>query len=196
VKSVILASSSPQRSQILRSLNIPFRVIVPDCEEILPPDTDPCFASEFFAVQKIESVLSRFQPDSRFPWVLASDTAIVFNAKLYGKPRDAREAASFLHDFSGNTQTVYNSIVLYNGMRQSRTVRTAKTDVVFKTLSDNEIAWYIQTAEWRGAAGGYRLQGNGACFISRISGSPSGVTGLSVSDLYDIMKEQDYFSFE
>ena len=74
--------------------------------------------------------------------------------------------------------------------------RTSITKVTFSKMTDEEIKWYISTGEWHGAAGGYRIQGLASCFISKIDGTNSGVMGLPVFELYDILKEQNYSIFE
>ena len=62
----------------------------------------------------------------------------------------------------------------------------------FKALSAAEIDWYLTTGEWQGAAGGYRIQGTAACFITKIEGSYSGIVGLPIYELYDILTEHGY----
>jgi septum formation protein len=188
---LILASSSPRRAAMLTLLNIPFQVVVPDCDETLPENMPVEDAAVYLASKKARSVIQKAPPGAK--WILGADTVIALEKKLYGKPKDKNEAALFLRDFSGKTQTVYSALALYNGYTQVLDTRLSKTEVSFISLLKKDIAWYLATDEWQNAAGGYRLQGKGACFISRVSGSPSGVIGLSLSDLYDIFSMQHYF---
>jgi septum formation protein len=145
---VILASSSPQRTAILRELNIPFQVVLPDFAESAPEGMPEEKVAEFLAAQKVRSVIKMYPPEQEIRWALGADTVIALEGKFYGKPQDADEAASFLRAFSGKTQTVYTSIALYKGETKSLTTRTSKSAVTFKTLSEDELDWYLQTAEW------------------------------------------------
>ena len=83
-------------------------------------------------------------------------------------------------------------MALYNGRTHATSVRTAVTKVTFAPMTDEEIQWYIETGDWHGAAGGYRIQGMASCFISKIDGTNSCVVGLPIFELYDMLKEQKY----
>ena len=174
-------------------LGVPFRVVAPCFEEALPGGMDVERATEFFAEQKALCAVRELHDSGQSASVLAADTAIVLEGRLYGKPADAREAASFLRRFSAKTHTVYSSAAFCAEGSTKPAIRTSKTLVTFKPLSDAEIAWYIAAGEWQGAAGGYRVQEKGACFITRVDGLPSGVMGLSIFDVYDLLREQGYF---
>jgi septum formation protein len=193
MKPLVLASSSPRRKEILKMLGVPFRVAVPCFDEALPQGMDAARAADFFAEQKALCAMRELQNSGQSAPVLAGDTAIVLDGTLYGKPSDAREAASFLRRFSAKTHTVYSSIAFCAEHSAKPVIRASKTLVTFKPLSDAEIAWYTATNEWRGAAGGYRVQEKGACFITRVDGLPSGVTGLPIFDVYELLREQGYF---
>ncbi|MDR1785254.1 MAG: Maf family protein [Spirochaetaceae bacterium] len=184
VEPLILASSSPQRGAILTGLGIPFKTALPQCDETLPEDMSADAAAGYLAERKARSV------PGGAGWVLGADTVVVLGGRIYGKPRDESEAARFLGALSGRTHTVYSALALRRGDRVD--TRTSATEVTFKTLHEGEIAWYVDTGEWRGAAGGYRIQGRGARFISRIFGSPSGVVGLPIFELYDILVSRGY----
>ena len=193
MRPLVLASSSPRRKEILKILGIPFSVVEPCFDEVLPEGMDAEHATEFFAEQKALCAARELHNGGQSAPVLASDTAIVLDKTLYGKPADAREAASFLRRFSAKTHIVYSSIAFCAEHSIKPITRTSKTLVTFKPLSDAEIAWYTATDEWRGVAGGYRVQEKGACFITRIDGLPSGVMGLPVFDVYELLREQGYF---
>jgi septum formation protein len=148
-------------------------------------------------VQKALSAAKKIWRGGEFPDILAADTAVVLDGALYGKPMDAEEAAAFLRDFSGRTHAVYSAVALIAGNRESAdgtdslpfpTVRSRKAEVTFKTLDDGEIAGYVSTGEWKGAAGGYRIQGRGACFIEHVSEVPGCVAGLPILDVYELLR--------
>jgi septum formation protein len=194
MKQLVLASTSPRRAQILSMLGVPFRIVEPHFKEELPQGMDAARAAEFFASQKALCAARELQNSGQSAPVLAADTAIVLDGTLYGKPADAREAAFFLRCFSAKTHAVYSGIAFCAENSTEPIVRASKTLVTFKPLSDAEIAWYTATDEWRGAAGGYRVQEKGACFITRVDGLPSGVVGLPVFDVYELLQSQGYFA--
>ena len=189
---IILASSSPRRQKILQTLGIPFVVHPSNFDEVLPPDISVENATDYFAAKKVDAVIRSFPSDQEISWVLGADTAIIFNGKLFGKPKDEDEARSFIHTLQGNTHQVITSLALFNGRLHYLATRTSVNKVTFAPMSDKEIEWYISTSEWHGAAGAYRIQGFGSCFIKHLDGSESSVMGLPIFELYDILKEQGY----
>ena len=193
---IILASSSPRRQEILNLLGIPFRVIVPNVDETITPTIDTDEVSEFIARQKVSAVLHSLPPRQEIFWILGADTIILKNGRYFGKPEDQDQAREFLKELSGSTHTVMTSIVLYNGRTKTTSAKTAKTQVTMAEITDEEIQWYLDTGEWHGAAGGYRIQSLASCFIKKIEGSQSCVTGLPIFELYDILKEQGYSILE
>ena len=189
---VILASSSPRRQEILKLLNIPYQVIMPNIDETVSTGLEPEDVPELFAREKVAAVVRSLPSDREIQWVLGADTVIIFEGNVYGKPANQEQAEKFLHMFSGKTHIVRTVIALYNGRNHTTSVRFCSTEVTFKEMSDKEISWYIETGEWHGAAGGYRIQSLAACFIKKINGSMSGVVGLPIFELYDILNEQGY----
>ena len=192
----ILASSSPRRQEILKELNIPFKVIIPDIKETVPDDIPVEKAPEYIATKKIEAVIRTLPAEQTIPWIMGADTAIVLNGKLYGKPSSREEARSFLKMFSGKKHKVITSIAIFNGHLNYLDTRTNISTVTFKKLTDEEINRYLDSGEWYGVAGGYRIQGKAAFFITEIKGSYSSIVGLPISDFYDIMLQQNYSLME
>lgn len=193
---IILASSSPRRQEILKLLKIPFRVILPNIDETLTSALDIEDIPELLAREKVTAVLRSLPPEQEIPWVLGADTLVVYDNKVYGKPQNQEEAFEFLKTFQGNTHTIITSLVLYNGRKKVTSVRKCKTNVTFAPMTDEEIQWYVDTGEWHGAAGGYRIQSLASAFISKIEGSYSCVIGLPIFEFYDILKEQGYSILE
>lgn len=189
---IILASSSPRRQEILKMLKIPYRVIMPNIDETISTMLSHDEIPELLAREKVLAVIKSLPVGQEIPWVLGADTIISYNGKLYGKPQDQDEAFSFLKDFQGNTHTILTALVLYNGKTKLTTSKLCKTEVTFSAMTDEEIQWYIDTGEWHGAAGGYRIQSLASMFIKHIDGSYSGAIGLPISELYDILTEQGY----
>lgn len=178
-------------------LGIPFQVIMPNIDEAIAAATvDTEEMPELLAREKVAEVLHSLPPAQKIPWILGADTVIVKNGKIYGKPENQEQAEEFLHDFQGSTHTVITALALYNGRTKTTTSKTARTKVTFASMSDAEIQWYLDTGEWHGAAGGYRIQSLASIFISKIEGSQSCVTGLPISELYAILNEQGYTILE
>ena len=189
---IILASSSPRRQEILKMLKIPYRVIMPNIDETISSMLSHDEIPELLAREKVTAVIRSLPVGQEIPWVLGADTIISFNGTIYGKPQNQDEAFEFLKAFSGHTHTILTAIVLYNGRTRLTTSKLCKTEVTFSELTDDEIQWYVDTGEWHGAAGGYRIQSLASMFIKHINGSYSGAIGLPISELYDILKEQGY----
>ncbi len=177
-------------------LNIPFQVIMPNVDETLTQFCENEEIPELLAREKISAVIHSLPAGQEIPWVLGADTIILYEGKLYGKPANNEQAFEFLKKFSGKSHYVITTLVLYNGRTKSYSVRKSKTRVTFASLTDEEIQWYVDTGEWHGAAGGYRIQSLASCFIEKIDGSYSGVIGLPIFELYDILKEQGYTLLE
>ena len=173
-------------------LKIPYRVIMPNIDETISTMLSHDEIPELLAREKVTAVIRSLPVGQEIPWVLGADTIISFDGQLYGKPQNQEEAFEFLKAFSGNTHTILTALVLYNGRTRLTTSKLCKTEVTFSQLTDDEIQWYVDTGEWHGAAGGYRIQSLASMFISHINGSYSGAIGLPISELYDILKEQGY----
>lgn len=193
---IILASSSPRRQEILKLLNIPFKVIIPNIDETISSAIEPEEIPEFLAREKVTAVIHSLPPQQEILWILGADTIILKEGKIFGKPDSRAQAEAFLREFSGNTHQVITSVVLYNGRKKTFISKNAVTKVTFSELSDKEINWYLDTEEWHGAAGGYRIQSLASCFIKSIEGTQSCVTGLPIFELYDMFKEQGYSLLE
>ncbi len=193
---IILASSSPRRQEIMKMLKIPYRVIMPNIDETISTMLSHEEIPELLAREKVLSVIHSLPVGQEIQWVLGADTIVSFEENIYGKPNNQDEAFEFLKKFQGKSHNVITSLVLYNGRKKLTTSRTSKTTVTFAPMTDDEIQWYVDTGEWHGAAGGYRIQSLASCFIQKIEGSYSGAVGLPIFELYDILKEQGYSILE
>lgn len=197
MEAIILASASPRRQDILRMLNIPFQVIIPEVDESdIPVEIHPSKIAEYLARKKVNAIVEKLSPDREIPWILGADTVIELDGQIYGKPKNNDEAADFLRAFQSKTHTVMTSIALYNGKTRLTSSVTSETQVTFSRMTEKEINWYVDTGEWHGAAGGYRIQSLAQCFIKKIEGSQSCVAGLPISELFDILKRQGYSIIE
>jgi septum formation protein len=117
--------------------------------------------------------------------VLGADTAVVLGERVFGKPADARDAEAFLRALSGREHLVHSGVVLREGgaEREAHTV----TRVRFRELDDALLRWYLDSGEWRERAGGYAIQGRGAALVTAIEGDYTGVVGLPVPALLELV---------
>ena len=196
MKPIILASSSPRRQEILKLLNIPYQVKVSNYDESYPSDISLEQVPEFLANRKVEAVARTYPAGHEIPWILGADTMVLLEGKLYGKPADNEETIRFMQAFQGKTHEVITGLALFNGELMYATSRTVITKVTFATMTQEEIEWYVETGDWHGVAGGYRIQGLASCFIKKIEGTNSNVVGLPIFELYDMLKEQNYSILE
>jgi septum formation protein len=184
---VVLASGSPQRSEILRKLGIDFEVIVPGVEELTAGDPERLVVEN--ARRKAEAV------DGRGRMVIACDTDVVLDGEVLGKPADAAEARAYLDRMSGRAHVVMSGLVVVEGARtqypsdsEKNYVRTGveRTTVVFKALTEPEKERYVRFGEWEGRSGGYAIQTLGSTLVERLEGSVSNVVGLPVGLLAEL----------
>lgn len=193
---IILASSSPRRQEIFKQLNIPFQVKLSPEEEKIPEDIEKDKVPEYLALNKVKSVEKAYFADREIPWIFGADTMVYLDGELLGKPADSDQATKYLEKIQGRTHQVITGVALFNGKLMYVTSRTVKTDVTFAPMTKEEIDWYVESGEWHGAAGGYRIQGLASCFIKNINGTESNVVGLPIFELYDMLKEQGYAFIE
>jgi septum formation protein len=126
---------------------------------------------------------------------LAADTVVALGNRIIGKPADRAEAGRILRALSGRTHRVVTALALFNPHDRSVAVETAMTKVVFSALTEEEIQWYLCSDEWKGAAGGYRIQKKGSVLVKRIEGSCSNVVGLPIQTFYGMVQAQRYGLF-
>ena len=170
----MLASRSPQRRAILEQLGIEFEVQVADVDERESGPPEEVVVHN--ALLKARSAHGRFTPERT---VLAVDTVVGLDGRLYGKPRDSAEARSHLAQLSGREHEVWSGLVLIEHGRER--TGTARTAVQFQELDEATIEWYLATGEWRDRAGGYAIQGKGAALVRSIDGDYWNVVGLPVA---------------
>ena len=168
---LVLASGSPQRRAILEQLGVRFEVRVPGVEE-----TARGHPRELAAANA--RLKARAVDGDR---VLGADTVVAVGDETYGKPGDAAEAGDFLQRLSGRDHEVMTGIAFRSGGEERGDVAT--TRVTFRELGEADIAWYLDTGEWRGRAGGYAIQGRGAALVEGIDGDYWNVVGLPVPAL-------------
>ena len=183
--SLVLASSSPNRKKLLEEGGSRVSVFVPETDEI-NKGLDYISLMERNAKAKMEAYLSSPSFSPILP-AISADTLVHIDNKLLGNPRDINDARKTLRLLSGRRQSVLTGCALYE-KEYGVTLFCDEAEVVFKTLSDEEIESYIALGEWQGAAGGYRLQKNGWRLVEYIHGDWTTVVGLPIKRLIEIKK--------
>lgn len=181
---LVLASSSPNRKALLEIAGIKVRVFKPMVsEEKIGVSNEEKILN--IAKTKLSSYLKSSSFIPSLP-AIAADTLVLFEGRLIGKPEDRAEADAILHKLSGKSHHVLTAVGLFipNG---ETSVFLDKSSVVFRNLSDMEIDAYLDTSEWQGAAGGYRLQKTGYSLVDRIDGDWSNVVGLPLRAILNKM---------
>ena len=178
---LILASQSPRRRYLLEQAGLAVAVIPSMFDESTVRLTGPVDYVKHLAEAKADEI-ARQHPDS---WVIGADTIVTIGAAILGKPGDPREARKMLEHLSGQTHCVYTGYAIICKNRRTLICEAVRTDVEFKHLSDNEIAWYIQTGEPFDKAGAYAIQGMGTFLVRRINGSYTNVVGLPVCEVIE-----------
>jgi septum formation protein len=182
---LILASASPRRAELLSSAGFEFEVAPADVDESRLPGEQPASYALRVAVAKADAAARADRHAGGV--VLAADTVVVVGDRILGKPTDDADARSMLGLLSATVHIVLTAVVVRGGAVQRSEV--VSTRVHFRRLTDEDIAWYIQTREPEGKAGAYAIQGRAARFIDWIDGSWSNVVGLPIATVDRLLRE-------
>lgn len=175
---VYLASESPRRKELLSSVGISYECVCHAAEEKPPADLSPEKTAEYLARQKAQTATA---PADGRP-ILASDTIVVLDGKIYGKPSDRKEAFKMLKELSGRIHRVYTAVAIKTS--DATESFTSMTEVEFFELSEGEINEYLDKGEYADKAGAYGIQGFGSVLVKRINGDFYTVMGLPVAESY------------
>ena len=192
-RSIILASGSPRRKELLSLITKEYCVKVSDCDETLSGTETPDEAVRALAYRKAMAVgkeLSAKEPDKKF-LIIGADTVVSLSGRIIGKPVDEEDAKRMLTDLSGRTHEVFTGVCILladNGGVREYGAFEEKTEVHFTDITSEEIRSYVNSGEPMDKAGAYGIQGYGARFIDGISGDYFNVVGLPVARLYQSIK--------
>ena len=182
--SLILASASPRRKELLGLFRRPFEIRVADIDETMDPQKAPF--DEVARVSRLKALAVGRQSDDT---VIAADTIVVCEGKVLGKPHSEEEAVSMLRLLSGRDHQVMTGVTVVRG--EAVQTFTEVTDLHFRELSEQEIREYVATGEPMDKAGSYGIQGGAALFCTRMVGDYYNVMGLPVCRLGQVLKAMD-----
>lgn len=186
--SLVLASASPQRKELLEGLGLPFTVQISRVAETDVRERDPIVRAQMLAKIKAEDVAS-MHPHA---FIIGCDTLVVaHDGTLLEKPADAAEARAMIALQSGKVSTVHSGLCI---LSPDGTVHegVSSSSVHFKKLDDAELDWWVSTGCWRDRSGAFQIDGLGQLIIEKIAGDWTGVVGLPVFLLGEMLKEAGY----
>lgn len=177
---LVLASKSPRRKELLERSNIPFTIRTMDVEEVYPDILPKAEVAEYLAVLKAEAGLPKIGDDEI---ILGADSIVILNNTIYGKPKDAEDAHHILRQLSGKAHEVITGVCLIS--KSKKVSFSAVSKVWMEELSEEEIAYYVETFKPFDKAGAYAIQEwIGLCKISKIEGTYSNIMGLPTEMVY------------
>jgi septum formation protein len=185
IRTIILASASPRRKEILEKTGLQFTVDESSYEEQTDPGLKPHELAEFLSRGKAKDVARRH----RNALIIAADTIVVSRGRLFGKPRSEEEAREMLKALSGKSHSVITGFTILDTKEKKEFSKTVESKVFFKKLSVGEIEAYIKSGEPFDKAGAYGIQGLGAVIVKKIEGDFFNVMGLPLNALSESLKK-------
>jgi septum formation protein len=182
-KKIVLASQSPRRIELLRSVGMKFDVMPSNVREEITEKVDSLRYVRDISLQKAQLIRKKTTADL----VIAADTIVTMDNEMFGKPKNAEEAAAMLKKLSGRIHHVITGFCLLTKFRQL--VDHEITKVTFYRLTDEEIDAYIASGEYADKAGAYGIQGLASLFVKKIEGCFFNVVGFPLGKFYQCLKE-------
>lgn len=184
-KKIVLGSGSPRRKELLESLGLSLRIKTADIEEVYPETLKAHEVASYLAHLKAKSLLSKISADEL---LITSDTVVIQNNRVLGKPTNKKEAIKTLAALSGNQHEVVTGVFIGNNDKSQ--VFSETTKVIFRPLSTEEINYYISNYQPFDKAGSYGIQEwIGKIGVSKIEGCFYNVMGLPVGRVCDFLKQ-------
>jgi septum formation protein len=181
---VILFSKSPRRQELLTLMGIDFRVVTKDVDESFPAELTPDKVAQYIAEKKAHA----FDDDLNDELLITADTIVSIDGEILGKPADEAEANVMLQKLSGRTHQVYTGVAL--SYKHNITSFVDRTDVDFRSMTNEEIEFYIREYKPYDKAGAYGIQEwIGLVVITAIRGSYTNVMGLPTEKLFARISE-------
>ena len=184
-KKLVLGSKSPRRQALVMELGYPVEIRIDEIEEIYPEYLEVEKVPEYLARLKAQPLIQTLSEDEV---LVTSDTVVIFNGEVVGKPKDRNDAVRMLQQLSGNQHLVVTGVALNS--KDKEVTFSTHTEVYFSDLTDEEIEHYIDTCSPMDKAGSYGIQEwIGYIGVREIKGCYYNVMGLPLHDLYRKLKE-------
>lgn len=186
-KQIVLASASPRRKELLELMGLEFTILPSKKEELITKQI-PGEVVEELAAQKAENVAQMLEQEAV---VIGSDTIVVCDGEIMGKPADEAAAFEMLGKLQGRTHEVYTgvAVIVKEKDKITKDIFHKKAEVTVHAMSDEEIWGYIHQGESMDKAGAYGIQGSFAVFVDEIKGEYNTVLGLPIAGLYQLLKK-------
>ena len=181
-RSLILASASPRRRDLLAAAGLTFEVDPSDVPEDVLEGEAPAQYVRRVCLDKGRAVAARHRAEGDRRTVLAADTVVVVDRSILGKAADRQEARAMLQRLSARTHQVITGFCLLFG-DDGLTQQETSTDVCFRSLTDHDLSAYLDSRDWEDKAGAYAIQGGAAHMVRSIHGSYTNVVGLPVAEV-------------
>jgi septum formation protein len=193
---IYLASRSPRRRDLLKQIGVPFELLLlredlrrgVDVDETPMPDESAGVyvlrIARLKAEMAVRQIAYRNLPQKP---VLAADTTVVFDGEIIGKPDDAEHAARMLRTLSGREHQVLTAVAI--ALREQIETQISVSSVWFRELSDTDVRRYCASGEPLDKAGAYAIQGRAGAFVTRITGSYSGIMGLPLAETVELLQK-------
>ena len=191
---IYLASQSPRRAQLLELLGVKFELLIPSADEdaesleaVLRNEAPRAYVQRVTGL-KLDAAIVRMKTRGlKIAPVICSDTTVAMGRVIYGKPESEKDAVRMLTELSGKTHRVLTAVAMQNGKKRVQALSVSQ--VTFAPMTREQIKAYVASGEPMGKAGAYAIQGKAAAFISRISGSHSGIMGLPMHETATLLRE-------
>jgi septum formation protein len=190
-KSFILASASPRRQDLLRSVGLKFKIIPAHVNEEYLAGESPREHVKRLSLSKAMAIAQKY-PDA---WVLGADTIVVIDGLILGKPKNKKKAREMLEALSDREHKVFTGFTLAHVATKVYKTKVISSAVQFKRISSEEMEWYVSCDEPYDKAGGYAAQGRGASFIKSIRGSYTNVIGLPLCEVMEELQNLKVLNF-
>ncbi|WP_239615201.1 Maf family protein [Cohnella mopanensis] len=189
---LVLASASPRRQELISLLGLPVRILPSEVSEETPDQWSPVEIVEGLALRKALAVKEKLTDSSdESSIIVGSDTIVVLNGKVMGKPTNEQDAGHMLEQLSGQTHEVFTGVSCIRVSDEKAVTSHRVTKVTMRKLSTDQIARYVATGEPMDKAGAYGIQEIGSLLIESIEGDYFNVVGLPVSLLAVLLEQFD-----
>ncbi len=190
---IYLASQSPRRSQLLELLGVKFELLIPSADEdaeslevVLRNEAPRAYVQRVTGLKLDAAVVRMKARGFKTAPVICSDTTVAMGRVIYGKPENEKDAVRMLTELSGKTHRVLTAVAMQSGKKRVQALSVSQ--VTFAPMSQQQIKAYVASGEPMGKAGAYAIQGKAAAYISRISGSHSGIMGLPMHETATLLR--------